>query len=90
VPTFAEAGLPDYRLKGWYGILAPAATPRPIVDRLSAEIAKTLKMPDIRDRLISQEMAPFINTADQFAELIKAETAKFDKIVKTAKIKAGT
>jgi len=89
VPTFAEAGLPAYQLKGWYGVLAPAATPRPIVDRLSGEIAKTLNMPDVRDRLISQEMAPYINTADQFVALIKSEIAKFDKIIKTANIKAG-
>ena len=89
VPTFAEAGLPAYQLKGWYGVLAPAATPKPLIDRLSAETGKILGMPDIREKLLNQEMAPFINTADQFAVLIKSEIVKFDRIVKTANIKPG-
>ena len=90
VPTFTEAGLPAYQLKGWYAILAPAATPRAgVIDRLSSEINKALATPEMRDRLMSQEMQPFINTPDQFAALIKSETAKFDRIVKTANIKAG-
>lgn len=89
VPTFAEAGLPAYQLQGWYGVLAPAATPKALVDKLSAEIGQILNLRDIRDRLVNQEMAPYINTADQFALLIKSEIAKFDKIVKTANIKAG-
>jgi tripartite-type tricarboxylate transporter receptor subunit TctC len=90
VPTFAEAGLPAYQLKGWYAILAPAATPRAgVIDRLSGEINKALATPEMRDRLMSQEMQPFINTPDQFAALIKSETTKFDRIVKTANIKAG-
>lgn len=90
VPTFAEAGLPAYQLKGWYAILAPAATPRnAVIDRLSGEINKALATPELRDRLMSQEMQPFINTPDQFSALIKSETAKFDRIVKTANIKPG-
>ena len=89
VPTFAEAGLPAYQLKGWYGVLAPAATPRPIVDRVSGEIVKILNMPDVRDRLLSQEMAPFINNADQFSALIRSEIGKFGQIIKAANIKPG-
>ena len=89
VPTFAEAGLPAYQLKGWYGVLAPAATPRAIVEKLSAEIARVLAMPDIRDKLLSQEMQPLISTPDQFAALIKSEMAKFTRIVRTANIKPG-
>jgi tripartite-type tricarboxylate transporter receptor subunit TctC len=89
VPTFAEGGLPAYQLKGWYGVLAPAATPKPIIDKVSAEIGRILNTPDIRDKLVNQEMEPFINTADQFSALIKSEIAKFDKIVKTANIKPG-
>jgi tripartite-type tricarboxylate transporter receptor subunit TctC len=90
VPTFAEAGLPQYQLKGWYAILAPAATPRSgVIDKLSGEINRYLATPELRDRLATQEMQPFINTPDQFAALLKSETAKFGQIVKTANIKPG-
>ena len=89
VPTFAEAGLPAYQLRGWYGVLAPAATPRAIVEKLSGEIGRVLAMPDIRDKLVSQEMQPFVSTPDQFAALIKSEMAKFTRIVRTANIKPG-
>lgn len=90
VPTFAEAGLPSYQLKGWYAILAPAATPRStVIDRLSGEINKYLATAEFRERVAGNEMQPFINTPDQFAALIKSETAKFDRIVKTANIKPG-
>lgn len=89
VPTFAESGMPAYQLKGWYGVLSPAATPRPIIERLAGEIMKGLSTPETRDRLLSQEMQPFLNTPDQFSALIKSEIAKFDKIVKTANIKPG-
>ncbi len=87
VPTFTEAGLPAYELKGWYGVLAPATTPRGIVNKLSAEIGRILQTPEMRDKLISQEMEPFINNADQFAALIKSEMVKFGTIIKTANIK---
>jgi tripartite-type tricarboxylate transporter receptor subunit TctC len=89
VPTFAESGMPAYQLKGWYGVLSPAATPRPILERLAGEIMKGLSTPEMRDRLISQEMQPYLNTPDQFAALIKSEITKFDRIVKTANIKPG-
>ena len=87
VPTFTEGGLPAYELKGWYGVLGPAATPRGIVDKLSAEIGRILQMPDIREKLIAQEMVPFINNADQFSALIKSEVVKFGTIIKAANIK---
>ncbi len=87
VPTFTEGGLPAYDLKGWYGVLAPAATPRAIVNKLSAEIGRILRMPEMREKLIAQEMEPFINNADQFAALIKSEMVKFGTIIKTANIK---
>ena len=87
VPTIAESGVKGFDLKIWYGILAPAATPRPVIDRLNAEIGKVLAMPDIRDRLSSQGMDPFVSTPDQFAALIKADSAKYAKIIRTANIK---
>ncbi|RPI44392.1 MAG: tripartite tricarboxylate transporter substrate binding protein [Betaproteobacteria bacterium] len=86
-PTIQEAGLKGFEIKIWYGMLAPAATPRPIIDKLGADIGKVLVMPDIRDRLVSQGMEPFVSTPDQFAALVKADFAKYAKIIKTANIK---
>jgi tripartite-type tricarboxylate transporter receptor subunit TctC len=87
VPTAAESGVKGFELKIWYGLLAPAATPKAIVDKLAGEIAKVLSMPDIREKLSSQGMEPFISTPDQFAALIKADLAKFTRIIKSADIK---
>ncbi len=87
VPTFTEAGLHGFDVGTWYGFLAPAATPRTIVDKLNSEIGKILAMPDIKQKLISQGMEAFISTPDQFAALMKADQAKFAKIIKTANIK---
>ena len=86
VPTFAEAGLPGLDIAFWQGIFAPGATPKGIVDKLSAELARILAMPDIKEKLVFQGMEPFINSPDQFAALIKADLAKFAKLIKTANI----
>ena len=87
VPTFAEAGLPDFDISTWYGITAPPRTPKSIVDKLSAEIARILAMPDVRERLTNQGLEPFISTPEQFAALMQSELQKFGKIVKSANIK---
>jgi tripartite-type tricarboxylate transporter receptor subunit TctC len=87
LPTAIESGLKDFDVRTWYGLLAPAATPRAIVDKLSAEIAKILAMPDIREKLSSQGMEPFVSTPDQFAALIKSDFAKFARIIRAANIK---
>ena len=87
VPTFAEGGLPGYELKSWYGVLAPGATPRRLLDRLSAEIARALAQPDVRKSMLAQDMDPYITTPEQFATLMAAETTKFARIIKTANIK---
>jgi tripartite-type tricarboxylate transporter receptor subunit TctC len=87
VPTAIESGLKGFELNIWYGLLAPAATPRAIIDKLGAEIAKVLAMSDIREKLLSQGMTPLVSTPDQFAALIKADLAKFTRIIKTSNIK---
>jgi tripartite-type tricarboxylate transporter receptor subunit TctC len=87
VPTFTEAGLPGLDVRLWYGVLAPAGTPKPIVDLLSGEIRKVLIAPDVRENLSSQGMDPFICTPEVFAALLKADMAKYAKIIKTANIK---
>jgi tripartite-type tricarboxylate transporter receptor subunit TctC len=65
----------------------PAATPKPIIDKMSAEIARTLGLPDVRERLVSQGAEPFISNPGQFAAMIRAEITKYAKAVKTANIK---
>jgi tripartite-type tricarboxylate transporter receptor subunit TctC len=68
-------------------LLAPAATPRAIIDKLSTEIARILAMPSIREQLVSQGMVPFVSTPDQFATLIRSDLGKYTKIIRTANIK---
>jgi tripartite-type tricarboxylate transporter receptor subunit TctC len=87
VPTFAEAGLPGFEVNTWFGILAPAGTPRAIVDKLSTGIAKILSLPDTRKKLDNLGLTPFFSTPEQFAALIKADAANYAKIIKTADIK---
>ncbi len=87
VPTFTEAGLPNYDAGFWRGLLAPAGTPKAIVDKLSAEVGKIVAMPDIRERLQSQGQEPFYNPPEQFAEIMRADFARYGRLIKTANIK---
>jgi len=87
VPTFAEAGLPGFEASSWYGLLAPAGTPRPIVEKISAEIGRIVATPDMREKLNAQGVEPFYLNSEQFAALMKADMAKWDKVIKTAHIK---
>jgi len=87
VPTFAESGLPGLEVGIYYGVLAPAGTPRPIVDKLSTEMAKILATPDFKEKLASQGVDPFITTPEQFAALIRTDMAKYGRIIKAANIK---
>ncbi len=87
VPTFAEAGLPGFNAGGWAGILAPAATPKDIVIKLATEIAAIMALPEIKESLSMQGLDSFTTTPEQFAELIKSDTVRFDKVIKAANIK---
>ena len=87
VPTAAEAGLKGFELNIWYGFLAPAATPKSIIDKLATEIAKVLALPSVKEQLVSQGMTPFVSTPEQFAALIRTDFAKYKKIVSSANIK---
>jgi tripartite-type tricarboxylate transporter receptor subunit TctC len=87
VPTFTEAGLPGFDVKSWFGLFAPAGTPKEIVGTLSAEIERNLARPDFREKLQSLGMDPLSSTPEQFSALMKADTARFAKIIKTANIK---
>jgi tripartite-type tricarboxylate transporter receptor subunit TctC len=88
VPTFAEAGLPDFYVKSWHGILAPPGTPRPIIDKLAVEVAKILEMPDTIDFLASLGMTPWSTSPEQFAALLKSDTIRFAAVIKAAHITA--
>jgi tripartite-type tricarboxylate transporter receptor subunit TctC len=86
VPLISESGVKGFELKLWYGLLAPAATPKPIIDRLNAEVGRILALPDMRERLLSQGMDPLVSTPEQFGELIKTDYAKYAQIIKNANI----
>jgi tripartite-type tricarboxylate transporter receptor subunit TctC len=86
VPTIAEAGVPGYESVQWYGVLAPAGTPREIVQRLYTEIAKSLRAGDVRERLAADGAEPVGNTPEQFAAFIRAEIDKWAKVAKAAGI----
>jgi tripartite-type tricarboxylate transporter receptor subunit TctC len=73
-------------METWYGVLAPAGTPKEIVDKLSIEIGKILAMPDVREKLETQGMRPFVSTPEQFTALVKSDVARYGKIIKTANI----
>jgi tripartite-type tricarboxylate transporter receptor subunit TctC len=88
VPTFAESGVPGYELMTWYGVLAPAGTPRPAIDRVNQEVAAVIKLPDVQSRLVADGVEPSGNTPEQFAALIKRELARIGKIIKSAGIQA--
>jgi len=87
VPTFAEAGMPKFRVGGWFGIVAPTGTPRDSIDKMSRELASILAMPDVQDYLVRQGSEAFISKPDEVTALIKAEVAKYAKIIKDAGIK---
>jgi len=87
MPTIEEAGVPGYELSSWYGILAPAGLPRPITEQLNAAIVKIVAMPDVQKAMIDGGSEPQSGTPDEFAARIKADVAKFSKVVKDAGIK---
>ena len=87
VPTFTQAGLPGYEVKSWQGILAPAKTPSAIVNRLSVEIGRILRMPEVRDNLLVMGADPLVSTPPQFSELIKVDLVRYAKLIREAKIR---
>jgi tripartite-type tricarboxylate transporter receptor subunit TctC len=87
VPTIAEAGVPGYEAVQWFGVLAPAATPRDIIAKLHAATARAVNEPDIRNRFIADGSDPAGGTPEEFAELIRTDLAKWAKVIKAAGIK---
>jgi len=88
VPTVAEAGLANFEVTTWYGILAPAGTPRPIVARLNAELVKIMHAPELKEKLDALATDPVTSTPEEFAGLIQREIAKWGEVVREAGLKA--
>jgi tripartite-type tricarboxylate transporter receptor subunit TctC len=86
VPTIAEAGLPGYEAIQWYGLFAPAGTPREIVNRVQAEVAKALLLPEVGERLAADGAEPVGNRPEEFAAYIKAELDKWGRVVRESKL----
>jgi tripartite-type tricarboxylate transporter receptor subunit TctC len=88
LPTVAEAGVPGYQSVIWSGVLAPARTPRPVIDRLHGVLVRILHQPDMKERLVQLGSDPVGSTPDQFGAFISSEIQKWVKIAKVAGVKA--
>ncbi|HET7401421.1 MAG TPA: tripartite tricarboxylate transporter substrate binding protein [Usitatibacter sp.] len=88
LPTVAEAGVPGYEVMVWFGLVAPARTPREVVEKLNAEVKRILAMPDVRERFQAQGVEPVGSTPEQFGEHIRAQMSKWAKVVKEAGVVA--
>ena len=88
LPTVIEAGVPGYVVTSWFGVLVPAATPRELIMKLNAELARTMSAPDVRDRLAADGAEPTTGTPEQFGAFLRAEITQWTKVVKDAGIVA--
>jgi len=82
IPTLAEAGVPGYEFTAWIGSFVPSATPRPIVEKLNAEIRKALEHPEVAKNLSSQTLDPMYMTLEQFAARLKTDSEKYERLVR--------
>jgi tripartite-type tricarboxylate transporter receptor subunit TctC len=82
VPTLADSGVPGYDMSPWIGVFAPAGTPKPVIDKLNAEINKALAMPDVIKNLENQALDPSPSTVDQFNTVLKVDYEKYGNLIK--------
>lgn len=82
IPSLHESGLPGYDAGGWFGILAPAATPAPVVQRLNAEITAVLRSAEVRERFAAAGLEPLPSTPEEMAALMKSETVKWSRVIR--------
>ncbi len=87
LPTMSEAGLKGFEVNNWYGLFAPAGTPKDIIDRVSTETARALSQPDVKKRLLDAGIIAMSSSSENFAAYTRAETAKWGKVIKDANIK---
>ena len=88
LPTLAESGLPGYEISSWFGLFAPANTPTPVIERLYRETAKALQSPDVRERFAREGAEPVGSSPADFTVYVRAEYAKYTRIVRDSGIKA--
>jgi tripartite-type tricarboxylate transporter receptor subunit TctC len=86
LPSIAEAGVPGYDSGAWFGLLAPAGTPKAVVDKLAAETARIIRLPDVNKRVSELGAEPVGGKPEEFAALIKTEIAKWAKVIQDAKV----
>lgn len=89
VPTFAEQGMPEFDVRSWYGLLAPAGTPHSIIQKISADVQEILAQKEIREKFAALELDPMPSTPEQFQLYLRTESEKFSRVVKAANIKAA-
>jgi tripartite-type tricarboxylate transporter receptor subunit TctC len=89
VPTFAEAGMPEFEYDAWFGIMAPANTPAAVLDKISRDVDAILQLPDVRKRLESQGVITVVSTPQKFDTLIRSDTERFGKMLREAGVAAN-
>ena len=82
VPTIAEAGVPGYEMSPWIGVFAPAGTPKPVIDKLNAEVNKALRLPDVAQSLSAQALDPWTSTPEEFGARLKVDYDKYAQLIK--------
>ena len=88
LPTLAESGFPDFEAISWFGLLAPAGTPAAIVSKVHADIVQIAVQADVRERIAQLGLEASLNSPEEFAVVIKSDTAKWAKVIRAANIKA--
>jgi tripartite-type tricarboxylate transporter receptor subunit TctC len=89
VPTFGEGGVENFDVGFWQGLVAPAGTPRPIVDRIAAEVTRILAVPDIREKVEAMGADIYVASPDEFAARMQADAVKYADVVKRRNIRLG-
>ena len=87
LPTMSAAGVPGFDVENWYGLMAPARTPKEIISKVNADVLRVLQLPDVVEALAANGMIPLTSTPEQFGAYLKAEIVKWAKVVKDAGIK---
>jgi tripartite-type tricarboxylate transporter receptor subunit TctC len=88
VPTVAEAGVPGYEFTNWFGLVVPAQTPKPVIQKLHADVSKVLQSPELRGELEKMGADVINNTPEQFGEQIHSDAQKWGEIIRKANVKA--
>jgi tripartite-type tricarboxylate transporter receptor subunit TctC len=89
VPTFAEQGMPEFDVRSWYGLLAPAGTPKTVIQKISMDVQEILAQPDVKDKFTALELETMPSSPEQFQLYLRTESEKFSRVVKSANIKAA-